>query len=353
MNLIQSKYLSGALGMAAIALSFALSPVEARAVTCTPSGNYNTVYPTGSIFYITSNPYGDEGSTTNGDCIDVVSTTGANTAAWYTQWKQSESNDDSVYAYPEVVFPGGSDTASGLPVGLSSIASIPSIWNYQLTNSDPDGYDVAYDIWVGSTPTTTTSDEIMIWTNAAFGQSGNTVGTFTNGGITFNVVQTLPAQYSWTNHPVYSFCSTSEVSSVNIDISKFLDYLTSNGYISSSWYLQSVDAGIEIRNGTGSLNTTEYDTYATLGTAIVPEIEVGTGAWQATNAVTATHGTKISLGPQPTSGGSWSWTGPSGFTSTARQISVTPTSAGTYNYTATYTNTSNVKTQETFTITAD
>jgi N-methylhydantoinase A/oxoprolinase/acetone carboxylase beta subunit len=61
--------------------------------------------------------------------------------------------------------------------------------------------------------------------------------------------------------------------------------------------------------------------------------------WNATpeSAVTVAQGTSVSLGPWPVSGGAWSWTGPNGFASTAREIDNIPLSAGASTYTATYT----------------
>ena len=252
------------IALAAAAICMGLSSAPAAAATCTPTGSYQFLYPSDTIFEITNNPYGDESSSTDGSCVLLSSISASDNVAWYTQWTQSESNNYDVYAYPEIIFPGGSES-SGLPAELSSISSIPSTWKYTLVSSVSDGYDVAYDLWVyDNSAGTDTPTEVMIWTNASFGQDGTDVGSFSAGGLTFTLYQTLPADYSWTNHPVYSFVSTTQVSSVGFDLHAFLEHLVDAGYISSSDYLTSVDAGIEIRNGTGSLTTTEYFTYVNL-----------------------------------------------------------------------------------------
>jgi hypothetical protein len=84
---------------------------------------------------------------------------------------------------------------------------------------------------------------------------------------------------------------------------------------------------------------------------IVPYISVA-GVWSAAgeNSVTVASGTAVDLGPQPLSGGSWSWTGPNGFTSTSREIDNIALSAGANVYTATY-NDNGCTYKETFTIT--
>jgi hypothetical protein len=86
-------------------------------------------------------------------------------------------------------------------------------------------------------------------------------------------------------------------------------------------------------------------------TAIVPYISVsGTWTEESTATVTSTT-TVVDLGPQPVSGGTWAWTGPNGFTSTARQIDSIALSTGANVYTATYTNASGCKSTQAFTIT--
>ncbi|HUZ04585.1 MAG TPA: RICIN domain-containing protein, partial [Acidobacteriaceae bacterium] len=87
------------------------------------------------------------------------------------------------------------------------------------------------------------------------------------------------------------------------------------------------------------------------GTPITPYLQVNNGSWQQTNTASVASGSTVNLGPQPVSGGSWSWSGPNGYNSTSRQIDSIPLSNGTDTYTATYLNTSNVKSTETFTIT--
>ena len=73
-------------------------------------------------------------------------------------------------------------------------------------------------------------------------------------------------------------------------------------------------------------------------------------AWQNANAASVPTAATVNLGPQPVSG-TWSWTGPKGFTSTTRQINAIALSAGANVYVATYTNSAGCKSTETFTIT--
>ena len=86
-------------------------------------------------------------------------------------------------------------------------------------------------------------------------------------------------------------------------------------------------------------------------TAIVPYIYTASGGWVEESSISVSLGTAVDLGPQPETGGSWSWTGPNGFTSTSREIDRIALSAGSNVYTATYTNSCGSKSTQAFTIT--
>lgn len=86
-------------------------------------------------------------------------------------------------------------------------------------------------------------------------------------------------------------------------------------------------------------------------TAITPYVQVNGGTWQATASVTVTAGSSVKFGPQPTSGGSWSWSGPNGFSATSREVTignVQTSQAG--NYVASYTNAGGCRSTRTFSI---
>ena len=84
---------------------------------------------------------------------------------------------------------------------------------------------------------------------------------------------------------------------------------------------------------------------------IAPYLQVNGGTWQNVNTVTVSAGATVNLGPQPLTGGSWSWTGPNGFTSTSREIDGIPLSVGTNTFVATNTQTGGCGSTETFTVT--
>jgi arabinoxylan arabinofuranohydrolase len=119
----------------------------------------------------------------------------------------------------------------------------------------------------------------------------------------------------------------------------------------------SVVSFVGTNNGTGptSTNTPVVPTATSTPcapTTIVPYIQVNGGAWTQTNSATvASIPATVNFGPQPSTGGSWSWSGPNGFTSTLREIDSIPVTVGTNIFTATYTNDCGSKSTQAFTVT--
>jgi hypothetical protein len=132
-----------------------------------------------------------------------------------------------------------------------------------------------------------------------------------------------------------------------------------NGYHSAAQEIDGVpltlptNTYIATYTNPDGVTSTQTFTITIAPTAITPYIEVNSGAWQETNSLTVASGSTVNLGPQPGNGGSWSWSGPGGFLSGAREIDGIPLSDGTNTYVATYTNPAGVTSMETFTITVD
>jgi len=83
-------------------------------------------------------------------------------------------------------------------------------------------------------------------------------------------------------------------------------------------------------------------------TAIKPYVRVGSGAWSNTSSATVAAGGALTLGPQPTSGGSWSWTG-CGASANTRELGLTAKASCTA--VATYTNSCGAKSTQNFVLT--
>jgi hypothetical protein len=87
-------------------------------------------------------------------------------------------------------------------------------------------------------------------------------------------------------------------------------------------------------------------------TTIIPFVQINGGSWQNTATASVAPGGSVMFGPQPTTGGSWSWSGPNNFSATTREVIISNIqSAQAGNYVATYTNANGCRSTQTFTLT--
>ena len=116
---------------------------------------------------------------------------------------------------------------------------------------------------------------------------------------------------------------------------------------------------VTLTNGaTQSLGAFQYlvltNTSSCTPTAITPYVSVNGGAWTQTSTASLTAGGSVAFGPQPTTGGSWSWSGPNGYSATTREITLTNVQTNqSGNYVATYTNDSGCQSTQTFSLTVN
>ncbi|WP_143774098.1 T9SS type A sorting domain-containing protein [Niastella vici] len=85
---------------------------------------------------------------------------------------------------------------------------------------------------------------------------------------------------------------------------------------------------------------------------ITPYVQLNGGSWQQTATATVNTGGSVLFGPQPVTGGSWSWSGPNNFSAATREAGISNiqvTQAG--NYVATYTNSGGCQSTQTFNLT--
>ena len=128
-----------------------------------------------------------------------------------------------------------------------------------------------------------------------------------------------------------------------------------NGFTSTSREIDgiplSAGANTFVATYTNSNSCQSAQTFVITASEITPYLQVSGAAWQGGATATVVSGSTVNLGPWPTSGGTWNWTGPNGFTSTSREIDAIPLSAGTNTFVATYTDANSVVSTQTFVIT--
>jgi len=340
---MSKRFQSIAIAAGALALC-AVSSVPAMAYSWSSCSQYATYTENGY------NLYTDEWGASSGGCLYANSSTNW----WYVA--NYPSSGSGVQAYPDSEISLGN-------VNLSSLSAVNSSFNFSVSGSTPY-YDAAYDLWTNGNV-----DEVMVWEQwkgdgpIASSYSCNQLGVSgcpfaTNvsiDGVTYDVFQ------GYTNHNVVSFLRTSQASSGSVNLLDLMNWVANQGKLTSKTF-STADFGFEITKTVGSQTFTvnSYSLSTSSGggctpTTITPYISVNNGSTWAdeTSATVSSTSAQVDLGPQPASGGSWSWSGPNGYNSTSRQINDIPLTTGTDKYTATYTNSSGCKSTETFTITVN
>jgi aryl-phospho-beta-D-glucosidase BglC (GH1 family) len=167
-------------------------------------------------------------------------------------------------------------------------------------------------------------------------------GTANNVGLTWTVTGTITAAEVYRDTDSNPSGRT-KLGTVSVSTRAYTDTTAVAG--TQYWYWIKFTAGGTAYNS-GAASATR--TAACAATAVTPYVQVASGAWVQTAAASISSGTQVSFGPQPSSGGSWAWSG-CGTSGTARQQTVSPTATCTA--TAVYTNSCGTKTNQNFTVT--
>jgi Glycosyl hydrolase family 12 len=240
------------------ALACGGSPARAATTTC---DRFGTIAVAGGT-YVFQN---DEWNSTQTQCTAVDATTGAWTI---TQASFDLPTNGAPAAYPSIYRGchwGNCTTQNPLPIQVSKLVSARSSWS--TTQADAGAYDVAYDIWTNSSPTTSVQpdgSEIMIWLNSRGGvqPAGSLVATASIAGATWNV---WTDRMSGWNYIAYQRTSgTTAVS--DLDLRAFILDSVTRGSTSGSSYLIAVEAGFEIWKGGKGLASDSFSVSTTATT---------------------------------------------------------------------------------------
>jgi hypothetical protein len=244
---------SGALLLAAAAallLAQAPSALAAPASTdCSPNGSTSIE---GGQYIIQDNEWNSSAQ----QCITYTSG---------TAWSVSTANfspppGGAPNTYPSIYQGchwGSCTSGSGMPIQVSNLGSATTSWS---TSQPASGaYDVAYDIWFNSTPTTggqPDGTELMIWLNSRGGVSpfGSQTGTSTVDSDNWNVW--TGQQTSW---KIISYVlNPGGTSFTNLDLKAIIQDAVNRGSINPANYLIDVEAGFEIWQGGQGLATNSF-----------------------------------------------------------------------------------------------
>jgi cellulose 1,4-beta-cellobiosidase len=160
----------------------------------------------------------------------------------------------------------GGLTSSPIEVSNLTTGKVTTSWSTTQPGGSSNAYDVAYDIWINSTPTTNgqpDGTEIMIWLNSrgGVGPFGSQTGTATVAGHTWNIFQ--GRQTSW--NIISYVLQGGGTSFTNLDLAAMLRDSVARGSTNPNHFLIDVEVGFEIWNGGQGLATNSFSFNATAG----------------------------------------------------------------------------------------
>ncbi len=210
-------------------------------------------------YWINNNVWGASGASGSQSIWDTCSS--GNTIGWGTSWTWSGGSNGQVKSYASAVLGwqwGWKVTSgTGLPVQISANKNVTCGWTYRVNPGQT--IDVSYDLFVHSIANPGTNDnptdEIMIWLyrSGGAGPIGGTQATVSLAGSSWELHQGNNGNWN-----VYSYVNTTNQTSATLNLMDFLKDLVSRGWMTSSKYLSSVQAGTEVFVGTGELDTDSY-----------------------------------------------------------------------------------------------
>jgi chitodextrinase len=244
------------------ALAVAFSAVTSVLAAPVALADTTTCSPTGTIsageYIIQAN----EWNSADRQCVTYTSGT-----AWSMSTANFNLSGGAPATYPSI-FKGchwGSCTPnSGLPIQVSKLGSAVSSWSTVQPGSG--AYDVAYDLWFNSTPTTSgqpDGTEIMIWMNSRGGVQpfGSQTGNATIAGHNWNIW--TGQQAGW---KIISYVLNPGATSLNnLDTKAMINDSVARGSLNPAHYLLDAEAGFEIWQGGQGLATTNFSFSATTG----------------------------------------------------------------------------------------
>jgi hypothetical protein len=153
------------------------------------------------------------------------------------------------------------------------------------------------------------------------------------GTVMFGPQPTTGGSWTWSGPNNFS-ATTREVTLSNIQANQAGNYIAT------------------YTNSTGCQSTQTFNVTVCTPATITPYVQINGGSWQQTATATLAQGGSVMFGPQPVTGGSWSWSGPNNFSATTREVTLSNIQANQAgNYVATYTNSGGCQSTQTFTVT--
>ena len=190
-----------------------------------------------------------------------------NVNSWGVDASHTTSSSSGIKSYPAVVYGchwGRCGTGTALPKQISALGNSRTWWTQTGTGSS---WNAAYDIWFHPTRdpgNAAARYELMIWLNwnnqkpiaGSYDASGNAIPFARNVTIR-DADGTAHVWNIYRRGDVFSFLLATKSNWVSLDIKPIANYCVARGWMSSSAYMTSIQAGWEIISG-GTYRTTSF-----------------------------------------------------------------------------------------------
>jgi len=234
--------------IAAAAMLVPVATAHAATTTCARQG---TISVNGGEYTIQANEWNSSAP----QCVTYNSGT-----SWTVSTANFNLSGGAPATYPSIYKGchwGACTSGSNLPIQVSRLAAATSSWS--TVQPATGAYDVAYDLWTNSAPTTggqPNGSEIMIWLNSRGGVSpfGTRVATATIAGLSWDVW--TGRQTSW--NIVSYVLRGGGTAFTNLDVKALIDDSVARGTTNASHFLLDAEAGFEIWKAGRGLATNSF-----------------------------------------------------------------------------------------------
>ena len=244
-----------AVAVVAMVVTATMFVAQAQAATTTCSGSA----------VIAAGDYNIQANEWNSSLQQCLAYTGG------TAWSVTTANFNTATNGAPATYPsiykgchwGTCTSNSGLPLQASKLTSVTTSWS--TTQTGQGMYNVAYDLWFNSQPTTggqPDGTELMIWLNRLNAWPfGSQTGTASLDGFSWEVW--TGRQSNWTT--ITYVLDPGATSFNNLDVLPLIKDATSRGAGNASHYLIDAEAGFEIWIGGQGLGVNSFSFSASAG----------------------------------------------------------------------------------------
>ncbi len=239
-------------GLILLAPCVLLAGAVAPAVAATTCDTFGTIDIAGKTSVVQNNKWNS--AATGAQCVTANESTGAFSVS--TQ-NNTCSFSGGPCGYPSIFKGchwGNCTSSSGLPLQVSSITQASTSWTVATV---PGSWNVSYDIWFDSRPSTSgqpNGAELMIWINHQGPPQpiGSRRATVSIGGADWDV---WIGNIGWN---VISYVRNPVTTSVNLNLLSFFNDARSRGQVQAAWWLHSIQAGFEIWQGGAGMRSDSF-----------------------------------------------------------------------------------------------